>query len=160
MMIGLIELLLLQTEVVRVVSVSDGDTVRIVRQNKSQATVRISGIDAPEKNQPYGLKSKAFASRILLGKVFTFRSSGKDKYGRLLGDFSNQDFIFSQKMVETGNAWWYRKYAANDKQLERCENSARKGRQGLWGESSPIAPWDWRHGGAAKFNLALAKRKK
>lgn len=154
------ELLLLQTELVRVVTVSDGDTVRIIKQNKSQSTVRIAGIDAPEKNQPFGLKSKDFASKLLLGKVFTFRCSGKDKYGRLLGDFSNQSFTFSQSMVETGNAWWYRKYAPNEKQLERAENMARKSRIGLWADSSPIAPWDWRHGGAAKYNLALSKKKK
>ncbi len=52
-------------------------------------------------------------------------------------------------MARAGLAWWYRKYAreqnAGDRVLyEAAETDARENRQGLWVDSQPIAPWEWR----------------
>ena len=38
----------------RVVGVTDGDTVTVLDANKVQHKVRLAGIDAPEKDQPFG----------------------------------------------------------------------------------------------------------
>ena len=47
-------------------------------------------------------------------------------------------------MVSTGMAWWYRKYAANDQVLARLEAGARQAKRGLWSQTDPKPPWDWR----------------
>ena len=52
----------------KVIKVSDGDTITAL-QNKQQVKVRLFGIDAPEKKQPYGKKSKRFLSNLITGKI-------------------------------------------------------------------------------------------
>lgn len=49
----------------RVVGVADGDTVTVLDSNKVQHKVRLSGIDAPEKNQDFGSRSKQSLSDLV-----------------------------------------------------------------------------------------------
>ena len=42
----------------RVVGVADGDTITVLDVNRTQHKIRLQGIDAPEKDQAYGAKSK------------------------------------------------------------------------------------------------------
>ena len=42
----------------KVVAVADGDTITVLDANKVQHKIRLGGIDAPEKAQPYGQTSK------------------------------------------------------------------------------------------------------
>jgi len=53
------------------------------------------------------------------------------------------------RQIETGMAWWYRKYAREQAQgdaadYDRAETQARSRRIGLWSEPNPVPPWDWR----------------
>jgi endonuclease YncB( thermonuclease family) len=42
----------------RVVAVTDGDTTKVLDANNTQHKVRLTGIDAPKKKQPFGKASK------------------------------------------------------------------------------------------------------
>ena len=42
----------------RVVKITDGDTLVVLDNSMTQHKVRLSGIDAPESNQPFGQRSK------------------------------------------------------------------------------------------------------
>jgi endonuclease YncB( thermonuclease family) len=46
-------------------------------------------------------------------------------------------------MLEAGMAWHYKEYDKN-KRLAEAENEARAARRGLWQESDPVPPWEWR----------------
>jgi endonuclease YncB( thermonuclease family) len=52
----------------RVVSVADGDTVTLLDSNRQQHRIRLAGIDAPEKAQPFGQRSKQHLSNLAFGK--------------------------------------------------------------------------------------------
>jgi endonuclease YncB( thermonuclease family) len=69
----------------RVVGVSDGDTITVLDSDKRQHKVRLSGIDAPEKSQPYGDASKKNLSRLVYLKDVRVESHKQDRYGRTLG---------------------------------------------------------------------------
>ena len=52
----------------------------------------------------------------------------------------------NHKLVKDGWCWWYRKYAPGDTELERLEQDARRAKRGLWADSNPVPPWEWRNG--------------
>ena len=52
----------------KVVGVSDGDTITVLDANREQHKIRVSGIDAPEKAQPFGQRSKESMSTLVFGK--------------------------------------------------------------------------------------------
>ncbi len=52
----------------RVVGVADGDTVTVLATNHQQHKIRLAGIDAPEKTQPFGTRSKQDLSDLVFNK--------------------------------------------------------------------------------------------
>ena len=82
---------------------------------------------------------------MALHKKFTVKANGHDKYVRTIADLVFPDGrVLNQELVRAGLAWWYRKYSS-DPQLATLENEARMKRLGLWSDSEPIAPWEFRN---------------
>jgi endonuclease YncB( thermonuclease family) len=130
-----------------VVSVADGDTIDVRRADGSTVTVRLHGVDCPEKNQPYGQKATAFTRRLVDGDRVTVRVGDMDRYGRYIGAVRLSDGrSLNEELVAAGMAWWYRRYAPDNTRLRSLEQQAREAERGLWSRESPIPPWDWRRG--------------
>jgi endonuclease YncB( thermonuclease family) len=68
-----------QTITGKVVRVADGDTVTVLDASNTQHRIRLSGIDAPEKNQAFGNRSKESLSALLAGKTVTVETNKLDK---------------------------------------------------------------------------------
>jgi endonuclease YncB( thermonuclease family) len=139
------------TLVGQVVGVTDGDTVTVLDEQRQQHKVRLAGIDAPEKKQPFGQRSKESLSDAVFGKTVSVEWDKFDRYGRIVGKIIVDAKDVNLSQVEAGLAWWYQKYSAeqsiSDRRLyAQAEDEARRGRLGLWSESEaePIAPWDFR----------------
>lgn len=127
----------------KVVKVSDGDTVSVMRRGRAQK-VRFQGIDAPEKRQAFGHRAKKFTSDLAFGRVVTVQVVDVDRYGRIVGEVILPDGrSLNRELVRAGLAWWYRKYS-KDKSLGELEEEARSARRGLWIDSNPIPPWEFR----------------
>jgi micrococcal nuclease len=135
---------------VRIVGVTDGDTVRVLDSEKHEIKIRLSGIDAPEKKQAFSEKSKQALSEKVFGKVVTLEDKGKDRYGRTLGVLIVDGRNVNQEMVAEGWAHWYEKYAPKDTKLRDAEAAARKGKLGLWADAMPVPPWEFRKAKQAK----------
>ena len=69
----------------RVVGVTDGDTIKVLDSCSIEHKVRLSGIDAPERGQPFGTASTKNLNRMVAGKQVKVESSKSDRYGRILG---------------------------------------------------------------------------
>lgn len=133
----------------RVVGVADGDTVTVLDDRKMQHKVRLAGIDAPEKGMPYGQRSKQYLSDLVFGKSVTLEGDKVDRYGRTVAKVLMNGRDVNLAQIAAGMAWHYKKYdreqTANDRMLYVAEElDARAARRGLWGDSQPVAPWDWR----------------
>ena len=127
----------------RVVGVTDGDTIKVLHVNQVE-TVRLVGVDAPEKRQPYGDRARRFTADLAFDRTVTVVTSGRDRNGRLLGEVVLPDGrSLNQELVRAGYAWWFRKYS-RDVTLARLEEEARQGRRGLWADETPQAPWEYR----------------
>ena len=68
----------------RVVGVTDGDTIKILDSNNTQYKIRLAGIDAPEKKQPFGNVSKKSLSDMVYGKQVSVDYNKQDRYGRTI----------------------------------------------------------------------------
>jgi endonuclease YncB( thermonuclease family) len=133
----------------KVVAVSDGDTIRVLDERRVEHIVRLTGIDAPERDQPFGKASARNLASLLSGRKVLVKSTGEDDYNRLLGKVLLGDRDINLAQVEGGYAWWYRYYAsqqsgADQKAYERAETAARSQRRGLWADPQPINPYQWR----------------
>jgi endonuclease YncB( thermonuclease family) len=128
----------------RVVGISDGDTLTILDVNNTQFKIRLAAIDAPEKSQPFGQRGKQKLSEICYGKNTSVRVVSTDRYGRSVGDVDCAGINANEAMIQSGLAWVYRKYDKGHAYLYALEDDARNARRGLWTDSNPIAPWEWR----------------
>lgn len=133
----------------KVVGVTDGDTITVLDAVNDQHKIRLGGIDAPEKAQPFGQRAKAQMSDLVFGKPVTVEWSKRDRYQRIIGKVlvSNRDAGLS--LVSSGLAWHYKQYQKEqtpDDQVRyaAAEDAARARRAGLWADPNPVPPWEWR----------------
>lgn len=130
----------------RVVSVSDGDTLIVLRPGNVQEKVRLAEVDCPEKDQPFGQAAKRFTLDRAAQKTVTVVVRTTDRYGRTVGEVLLPDGMsLNRELVRTGYAWWYRQYS-KDGSLGTLESEARLAKRGLWSEPNPVPPWEWRRG--------------
>ncbi len=144
----------------KVVAVTDGDTIKVLDGNKVQHKIRLTGIDAPEKAQPYGNASRKHLATMVAGKDVRIETTKNDRYGRVLGKVwvqprdcpsCGKTLNANHAQILSGMAWWYQDYAkdqsAEDQgRYESAVTEARKRKLGLWSEPNPIPPWAWRRG--------------
>ena len=129
----------------RVVRVLDGDTVSVLTPDKQEVRVRLAEIDAPEKNQPFGMNSKKMLSDLIYARDVSVVKIDTDRYGRTVGRIYQGQTDVSLEMVKAGGAWAYTKYLT-DSAIRSAEVAARAGKIGLWAlqEDQRIPPWEWR----------------
>ena len=120
----------------------DGDTVKI-NDNGQEFKLRINDIDAPEKNQSYGKKSRRALMQLCESDEFKATITGQDKYGRKLGKLYCHGEDASLYMVQNGYAWFYAHFS-NDNNLAFAQQEARNKRLGLWHAKQQTEPWIWR----------------
>ena len=133
----------------RVVRVTDGDTIVILDADKVQHKIRLTGIDAPERGQAFGTKSKEYLSDLVAGKSVVVDYSKYDRYQRILGKVLVNGEDVNLEQVEAGMAWHYKKYQSEQSSSDRvaysdAELEARRHKLGLWHDPNPIPPWKYR----------------
>jgi endonuclease YncB( thermonuclease family) len=128
-----------QTYQGKVVGVSDGDTLIVLTPEKQQIKVRLAEIDAPEKSQAYGQRSKQSLSDLVFGKQVRVKQQDRDRYGRVVGRVYVGSLDINAEQVKRGMAWVYRKYA-RDQALYALERQARGAKRGLWADPHAIPP--------------------
>lgn len=129
----------------RVIKITDGDTITVLESSFNQYKIRLTGIDAPESNQPFGTVSRQNLARLVFGKQVTIEYDDQDRYSRTLGKvlINGRDVNLAQ--VKDGLAWHYTYYQSDQSPADRiaysrAEIQARQARLGLWADAHPIAP--------------------
>lgn len=125
-----------------VVGISDGDTLTVL-DDRRQVKIRLANIDAPEKAQPFGQRSKESLSNLCYRKDANYQVQDIDRYGRTVAVVTCAGVEANRAQVERGMAWVYPKYN-KDRSLPAVEAAARTASLGLWRDPSPIPPWDFR----------------
>ena len=143
----------------RVIHIADGDTITVFDSNKVQHRVRIAGIDAPEKGQPFGNASRKRLGELVAGKEVQVEFEKYDRYGRIVWkvwmtppDCSTcgKTLDAGLAQITSGMAWWFRRYAHEQSpedqgRYEFAEQGAKAKKVGLWQDKNPVPPWEYRH---------------
>ena len=127
----------------KVVGVTDGDTITLLDTSNSRHRIRLDRIDAPERRQPFGEKSKQFLSSLIFGQCVRIEYRKKDCYGRILGVVFLGESEINSVMVRHGMAWHYSFYDKTERYAV-AEREARRKKIGLWRDPDPVNPYDFR----------------
>lgn len=157
----------------KVVAVLDGDTVLVVRKGGGESDspppvsspngrrtgklvkIRLSGIDAPEKDQAYGAASRRSLAEMVLHKQIQVHTVAIDKYERSVAQLEVNGLMVNEEMVRRGMAWEYSHFHS-DRRYISLEKEARQAGRGLWAQRDPIPPWQWRKQHAAETGMPVA----
>ena len=128
----------------QVIDVLDGDTVKL-RSDWHVYKIRLTGIDAPEKQQAYGVQSKIYLEHLIADKDVSIKVSSCDQYGRYVGKIYLNGKDINGEMIRSGYAWHYYHFDSNPVYAVFMLDAQRSNR-GLWQEAHPTPPWIFRKG--------------
>jgi endonuclease YncB( thermonuclease family) len=139
----------------RVVGVSDGDTIILLDRTQTQHKIRLHGIDAPEKGQAFGERSRESLSHLAFGLEVTGQCHKRDRYGREVCKIMRRstdvkprtdpqrDGVVVSPIREGANR------SGSGRLRGGRAGSAREAR-GLWKDAVPLPPWEWRKSARAE----------
>jgi endonuclease YncB( thermonuclease family) len=133
----------------RVVHVADGDTLTVLDATNTQQRIRLAGIDAPEKGQAFGDASRKYLAGLVAGQRINVEWHKHDRFGRIVGKVLRDGTDVCLEQVRAGMAWHFKKYQHEQTPEDRgvyaeTEDRARAGKAGLWRDSRPLPPWEFR----------------
>ena len=142
----------------RVIHIADGDTLTVLDARQQSHKVRLAGIDAPERGQPFGRRAAEALGRLVANRTVTVDGGKTDRYRRRVGIVRvapagcpdcTPSIDVGLALIGAGLAWHYRSYereqSATDRaQYQAAEAGARGRHDGLWADRTPTPPWDWR----------------
>jgi micrococcal nuclease len=133
---------------VALVSVGDGDTIRVRAVSGQLVTIRLACIDAPEtaQGQPGADATDALRRLVATGSM-ELRPQTVDRFGRTVAEVIVGGRNVNLEMVRTGAAFVYYRYLAdcNGAAYEQAEQQAQRLRQGVWRWDQGVErPWDFR----------------
>lgn len=126
----------------KVIAVLDGDTLLVLRGG-AKVKVRMANIDAPEKEQAFGMQSRQSLVDMVFKKQVSINSQAVDQYGRVVGLVTVDGRNVNEEQVKRGMAWEYSHFHS-DKGYIALQKTAQQTRSGLWSQGNPQAPWLWR----------------
>ena len=124
-----------------IIRVIDGDTYVFLTSNGS-FIVRMYGIDAPERDQPYSKESSEFLSKYLNNEATT-KVNGTDKDDRSVGTLLVNGRDINLLSIKGGFSWHFKRYSS-DKDYADAEEYAKRNKLRIWSLPNPIPPWTWR----------------
>ncbi len=135
-----------------IVGVADGDTVTLLDASKTQHRIRLDGIDAPERTQPHGQRSRQSLTQLAHSRSAHADCPKVDRYGRMVCRVTVDGVDVGLEQIRRGLAWHYVKYAREQRASDRAsyaraEIDARSAHAGLWSFSDPMPPWEYRRAG-------------
>ncbi|WP_121613008.1 thermonuclease family protein [Mesobacillus foraminis] len=125
-----------------VLSVIDGDTLKVRLENGREERVRLTLIDTPETKhpkvgvQPFGKEASKFTTAQLNGKniLLEMDVQERDRYGRILAYVWTGDQLFNEILIERGLAR-VAEYPPNIKYVDRFRSIQKKAQAaeiGIW----------------------------
>jgi endonuclease YncB( thermonuclease family) len=136
----------------QVVKIADGDTLTVLDKTNAQHKIRLAGIDAPEKGQPFGTQARNALGAKVFRQGVRVEVTDTDRYGREVGRVFCSGRFINAEMVLEGFAWRYPQWDKTG-EFATAETAARRYRRGLWADRNPVPPWEFRKAKRAGANV-------
>lgn len=135
---------------VSLISVGDGDTIRVVTAGGQKVTVRLACVDAPETAQgASGAEARTMLRLLVDAGGLEILPQTTDRYGRTVAEVYANGRNVNLDLVRNGAAYVYPQYLSScdaNAYLE-AEAQAQRWRQGVWRwGGNEVRPWDFRRG--------------
>lgn len=137
-----------------VVSVHDGDTIKVRSDSDGVLRIRLACIDAPELSQPGGRESRDYLKGLLLdgGNRVKLNIVSQDRYGRTVAEVwrispSLGEELVQSRMSVAGMGYAYEKYKSDCPSwdaIASTQEEARRSHLGVWAIPGAIPPWEYR----------------
>ena len=132
----------------RMCRVVDGDTL-VVRVRGKEHRIRLYGIDAPERGQPYYKEAKDYLESIVDEQAGLYKMVREKSYRRTVAivySGINRDESLNIQMLRSGYAY-YCPYSGHLNGGEEALQEAKWEKRGMWASESQLQkPWDYRAG--------------
>ncbi len=127
------------------VSASDGDSVKVRTVGRGVVSVRIAGIDTPERGQGHWRVARSHLVAFVKSPGLTIHCYKTDQYDREVCRVRTDRGDLGASLVAAGLAWHFRGFEDEQTAEERAlyaqlEQRAREQRIGLWQEPDPMPP--------------------
>lgn len=93
-----------------VIGIADGDTLTALCNNHEQVKIRLAEIDAPEKAQPFGQRSKQSLAEMCFNKSADIHVQTTDRYHRSVARVICNGVDANVEQVKRGMVWVYDQY--------------------------------------------------
>lgn len=142
-----------------ILKVRDGDTLQMLTDAGRRIEIRLNAIDAPEKahggnrGQPHAERARLNLAEVAVRRRATLLHTTMDRYGRHVGmltlDTAQGEVDAGWWQLRSGHAWVFERYlgeipARMRARYREAESQARTERRGLWADTRPVPPWEWR----------------
>jgi endonuclease YncB( thermonuclease family) len=141
----------------RVITVVDGDTLTLLDAGNKRHSLRLAGVDAPERGQPFYVDSARSLAAVCYRKPATVETAAGDGAAPRVAKVECAGVDASSEQVRRGMAWTAKAYVPLGSALVELEAYARLRQLGLWADADPVAPWEWRARQAAKAPAAAPR---
>jgi endonuclease YncB( thermonuclease family) len=139
----------------KVVQVESGNTLVVSNINRP-LRIRLKAVMPPESGQPFSEAARDHLKALVLDKaVFV-------EYTHLANGYLEAKVILNgidigSQMLRDGVAWYdlassYELSEGDRALYVQCEQAARNEKRGLWQDSAPVAPWEFRRAQQEKLN--------
>lgn len=139
----------------KVVEVQSGNTLVVSNINRL-LRIRLKAVVPPEAGQPFSEIAREHLKALVLDKTVVV------DYTHLADGYVEARVILSgvdigSQMLRDGVAWFDHAIDYELNEIDRdlyakCEQAARSEKRGLWGDQSPVAPWEFRQAQLARLN--------
>ncbi len=131
----------------KVIEVLEGDSfvAQTTGDNSQTMKIRIYGVDSPEEGQNFYTEAKQFLKEKIGDKEVDIEILTTDNLDyRVCNVLTEDGENISEILIKEGYAWWDDENAKDALTLKKLCAEAIREKKGLWADTSPLSPRDYR----------------
>lgn len=116
----------------KVIKVIDGDTFKVKNKSGDIHTIRLLGVDTPEKKQEHGALATEFTKNLIEGRTVFVVPVSLGRYGRIVAHVKLDDVAIAETMLKAGMCFASGNNHKYANLFYSLEQKARINNTGIW----------------------------